>query len=82
MTGIIPELVSLERHPPDGISHTSSRHFLHLLSAGTRVSLLAAVARERLYVCKVVIFTGEHCCHPRKKLKNQKNRVRYHSLTL
>lgn len=75
MTGIIPELVSLERHPPDGFSHTSSRHFLRLLSAGTRVSLLAAVARERLYVCKVVISTGAHCCHPRKTKKQKQGSV-------
>lgn len=55
MTGIIPESVSLERHPPDGFSHTSSRHFLCLLSASRRVSLLPAVAQELLPVFAVVI---------------------------
>lgn len=55
MTGIIPERVSLERHLPDGFSHTSSRYFLCSFSAGTRVSLQAAVPQERLFVSEVVI---------------------------
>lgn len=52
MTGIIPECVSLERHPPDGFSHTSSRHFLCSLSASMCVS---AVTQERLQVYEVGI---------------------------